>query len=108
MKSAYNEVRTADGAGGWTSPSVGAVTQVGTGNIRELVIPWSLIRSAGRPTAFSWLGYATSAGGYAYAEMPPSNPGGTIGTSAAFTHFYDVTDATPGTGTKPFANDVTP
>lgn len=108
VKSSYNEVRTADGLGAWSAPSAGVVTQVGTGNVREIVIPWSVIRSGGRPGAFSWLGYATSAGGYAYAEMPPANPGGAIGTSATFTHFYDVTDATPFTGTKPFAKDTTP
>ena len=107
-KSSYNEVRLADGVGGFGSPTAGAITEVGTGNVRELVIPWSTIHAGGRPASFSWLGYATSGSGYVYGEMPPSNPGGNIGTSASFTHFYRVTDATPASGTKPFSLDSTP
>ena len=45
----------------------------------------------------------TSSTGYAYAEMPPANPGGMVGTSAVFPQRYLVTDATPLTGSKPFA-----
>ena len=107
-KSSYNEVRLADGVGGFGSPTAGAITEVGTGNVRELVIPWSTIHAGGRPASFSWLGYATSGSGYVYGEMPPTNGGGNIGTSASFSHFYRVTDATPASGTKPFSLDSTP
>lgn len=108
VKASYNEVRVADGAGSWGSPTVSASVQVGSGATREIVIPWTAIRPAGRPAGFGWLGYAASAGGYVYGEMPPVNPGGNVGLAAVFTHFYGVTDATPATGTKPFANVLTP
>jgi hypothetical protein len=108
VKDTYNEVRIADGAGQWGAPVTSALTQVGGGNTREIVIPWTSIRPAGRPTAFSWLGYATSASGYVYAEMPPDNPSGSLGPSAEFPHFYAITDATPATGTPPFASDLSP
>jgi hypothetical protein len=108
-KSGYNECRHADGAGGWGTPTTGAITQAGTGTTREVRIPWTAVRGAGRPTSFDWTGYAVSnSSQYVYAEMPPTNPGGSVGAAVTFGHLYRVTDATPGIGTKPFSNDVTP
>lgn len=103
IKSTYNEARLADGLNAWLSPTTSVITQVGSGTTREIVVPWSTIHIGGRPTAFSWLGYVTSATGYVYGQMPTLNPGGTIGENATFTNFYAVADATPKTGTKPFA-----
>jgi hypothetical protein len=108
IKSTYNEYRVADGANGWGSPTTATITQVGSGSTREIRIPWSVIRSAGRPASFLFTGYVTSSNGFAYGEMPQENPGGFIGTNAIFSHFYRVTDATPGTGTKPFAMKAQP
>lgn len=103
VKSSYQEYRTADGANGWSPPTTTGITVAGTGNVREIAIPWTAIRPAGRPTSFAWLGYVTSPGGYVYGPMPTTNAGGNIGTSATYAAFYRVLDATPGTGTKPFA-----
>jgi hypothetical protein len=108
VKSTYQEHRRADGANGWSAPVTAGLTVQGTGAVREIAIPWTAVRAGGRPAAFSWLGYATSAGGYVYGQLPVGNPGGTIGLDAAFGVFYKVTDTTPGAGTKPFANKLMP
>jgi hypothetical protein len=109
VKSTYNEYRRADGNNGWGAPTTAAITNIGTGTTRELVIPWVAIRPGGRPPSFAWTGYVVSnSSKYVYAEMPPANPGpGTMATEA-LTHAYLVGNATPGTGTKPFANAVMP
>lgn len=103
VKSGYNEYRTANGAGGWSAATAGALTVQAIGTTREIAIPWSAIGAGGRPSAFSWLGYATSSTGFVYGPMPSDNPQGAIGQSSTFVSFYKVTDATPGSGTKPFA-----
>lgn len=104
VKAGYNEYRTADRSGVWSAPTAGALTVRTAGSTREIAIPWSTIRSSGRPAAFTWLGYATSPGGFVYGAVPSSNPMGAIGTGTAFPWFYRVIDATPGSGTKPFAS----
>lgn len=103
VKSTYDEVRTATGAGAWSAAVIGAITVSGTGSTREIAIPWTAIRAAGRPSSFAWTGYVTSSGGYVYGAMPITNPGGFVGTNASFGSFYRIDDATPGSGTKPFA-----
>jgi hypothetical protein len=114
LKSTYNDYRRADGAGGWSAQTVAQMTQVGSGSTREIVIPWTAIRTQGRPPSFAWAGYVVSnSSQYVYSEMPPDNPGGSVGdggASASFTltHVYRVDNATPGTGTKPFANKLVP
>jgi hypothetical protein len=108
-KSTYNEYRRSDADGGWGAQTAATLTQVGTGTTRELVIPWTAIRPAGRPPSFAWAGYVVSnASQYVYSEMPPDNPGGSVGAAVTFTHLYRVDNATPGTGTKPFANKLMP
>jgi hypothetical protein len=110
VKNTYQEHRSADGANGWSAAVTSGLTVQGTGSVREIAIPWTAIRAAGRPSSFSWLGYVTSPGGYVYGQMPPANPGGNVGTSATFGYFYRVADATPGapTETKPFAVTLSP
>jgi hypothetical protein len=114
LKSTYNDYRRADGGGGWGAQTPAAMTQVGTGNTREMVIPWTAIRPQGRPPSFAWAGYVVSnSSQYVYSEMPPENPGGSVGdgggpASMTLTHIYRVDNATPGTGTKPFANKLVP
>lgn len=108
FKSGYNEYRTANGNNGWSSPVTGALAAQGTGAKREIAIPWSVIRPAGRPSSFAWFGYATSAGGYVYGGVPTDNARGNIGLSASFGSFFTITDATPGVGTKPFALTTAP
>lgn len=108
VKQGYQEVRVANGAGGWSAPVAGAVTLAGAGTIRELSIAWTAIRAGGRPASFSWLGYVTSAAGFTYGQLPVDNPAGPIGLMANLTFFYKVSDSTPGVGTKPFAVKLSP
>lgn len=103
VKSTYQEYRVADGANGWSAPVTTGLTVAGAGSVREIAIPWTAIRPSGRPASFAWLGYVTSPGGYVYGPMPTTNAGGNVGTSATYAAFYQVTDATPGSGNKPFA-----
>lgn len=103
VKSSYQEHRLADGANGWSAPVTTGIEVAGTGTTREIAIPWTAIRPGGRPASFAWLGYVTSPAGYVYGPMPTANAGGNIGTSATYSKFFAVSDATPGSGTKPFA-----
>ncbi len=103
----YNETRAADGSGGWGTQTANALTVcTGANNTRELSIPWATITGGAIPSSFGWLGYAASSAGFVYGQVPQGNPAGTVGTSAVFPWLYDVTDATPVTGTLPFANAV--
>lgn len=108
VKSTYQEHRAADGANGWSAPVTSGVTVQGASDVREIAIPWTTIRATGRPPSFSWLGYATSAAGYVYGQLPTGNPGASIGLNAAFGSFYKVSDTTPGSGQKPFSAKLTP
>jgi hypothetical protein len=110
VKNTYQEHRSADGANGWSAAVTSGLTVQGTGAVREIAIPWTAIRAAGRPSSFSWLGYVTSPGGYVYGQMPTANPGGNVGTTATLGYFYRVADATPGapSETKPFAVTLSP
>lgn len=103
VKAGYHEHRTANGSGGWSAPTTGALTVQTSGATREIAIPWSVIRAGGRPLSFAWLGYATSAAGYVYGNVPEGNPGGAVGLNATFGSYFMISDATPGTGSKPFA-----
>jgi len=106
FKNGYHEFRAADGTGAWSAPTSNTLTvatSVATGSgIRELKIPWTTIRAAGRPTSLQLLGYVTSGSGFVYAPFPTNNPSGNIGTSATFSHFFAVTNANPDRGTAPF------
>lgn len=103
FKNGYQELRAWNGVSAWGAPNTTAITYVSNGNVREIAVPWTAIRAGGRPSSFAWTGYVTTAGGFAYGEMPIENVGGQIGTSAAFPNYYKIMDASPGTGTKPFA-----
>jgi hypothetical protein len=70
---------------------------------RELSVPWSIL--GGRPSSFALTGYLTPGAGFGYGQIPEGNPTGTFNT-AAFPFFFDVPDATPGTGSPPFANPI--
>jgi hypothetical protein len=106
FKDGYNEYRTADGSGGWSSATTGSAYASASGT-REIAIPWSSI--GGKPSAFNWFGYVAYTGGGAYASVPTENPGsgaGTvIGSSARWDRYYTVSDTTIPTGTKPFARN---
>ncbi len=103
VKQGYSEHRTWSANLGWSSPLTGSIVMSAQGNVRELSIPWTAIRGAGRPPSFSFLGYATSASGWVYGGVPVGNPDKAIGLNATFEHLFKVDDATPGTGSKPFA-----
>jgi signal transduction histidine kinase len=93
-KDDYREYRNSDGSGGWT----GAIANYGqyasgTGNVREIAIPWSAInQNGGLPTHFVFFGYLTSSRGYVYGQVPNDNPGVFIGTGATYTQYYNISN----------------
>jgi glycosidase len=110
FKDGYREFRKADGAGGWSGATAfsGAYASNGTGNVRELSIPWSDVTGgSGRPASFLFFGYVTSSGGYVYGQVPQSNPGTVIGTAADYSHYYTVNSTANGASTKPFSIEST-
>jgi hypothetical protein len=106
FKSGYDEYRTADGSGGWSTANTSAVSAV-AGTTREISIPWSAI--GGMPASFNWFGYISYTGGGAYASVPTENPGsgaGTgIGASATWERYYTVSTTTIGSATPPFSRN---
>ncbi len=107
FKDGYREYRNSNGAGGWGTQVTyaGAYASSGTGNVRELSIPWSAITGGGMPASFAFLCLLTSSGGYVYGQLPPENPGAFVGTSAVFPNYYLVTSTANGSSTPPFSND---
>ncbi len=105
FKNGYREYRTADGSNGWSSATTdfGAYADSGTGNVRELAIPWSVV--GGRPSSFAWFGYLTSSSGYVYGQVPTENTGGYIGSSARWGRYYIVNSTADGASTKPFSRN---
>lgn len=103
-KKTYREYRTADGAGGWSSPTTtfGCFGDSGTTR-REFSIPWSAL--GGRPTAFGMLGYVTSGAGFVYGEFPTANPDGTTGTTATATKYFHVASTGPASTATAFADE---
>jgi len=78
----------------------------GAGNVREVAIPWNAInQGGGLPTHLVFFGYLTSGGGYVYGQVPNDNPGQFIGTSAAYTQYYNVSNTGDGTSTPPFSDE---
>lgn len=104
FKDGYREYRKSDGAGGWGGQTAfaGAYASSGSGNVRELSIPWSAITGAAMPSSFVFFGYLTSSGGYVYGQAPSDNSGAFIGTSATYTQYFAVADTGNGTSTPPF------
>ena len=107
VKDGYREYRNADGAGNWggATSNYGAYASSGSGNVREVAIPWSGITGGGIPSSFLFFGYLTSSGGYVYGEAPSDNPGTVIGTSATYTQYFAVTSTANGSSTPPFSNE---
>jgi hypothetical protein len=101
-KNSYREVRTVSG-NGWGAPVTNFGSFCTMGNDRELVIPWAALGANAIPASFRWLGYATSAGGFVYGQVPETNPSGNIGTSQAFPDNYFVGSTANGGGAFPFA-----
>jgi hypothetical protein len=66
------------------------------------VIGSNEVTSGGRPASFLFFGYLASSGGYVYGQVPQSNPGTVIGTSAAYSHYYTVNNTANGASTKSF------
>ena len=102
----YTEARPLN-AGAWGAPDTTSVRQCtnGTAQVREEVIPWTLL--GGRPASFSWTGYLAADGsqnpnGFIYGQMPTANPGGAPANNDTFTKYFFISDATPGVG-MPFA-----
>jgi pullulanase len=107
VKDGYNEYRTSTG-GNWSSQTANALnyaSNASNGNTREFAIPWAAITGGGLPAQFNFFGYLTSSGGYVYGQVPNDNPGAVIGTSAQYTHYYQVTSTANGASTPPFSNE---
>ncbi len=106
FKDGYRELRTANGAGGWSSQTAffGSYAS-GAGNVRELAVPWSAITGGTRPASFLFFGYLTSPGGFVYGQVPQDNAGAFIGTSATYTHYYTVGSTANGASSKPFSTN---
>ena len=103
MKDGYREYRTANGANGWSAATSAFGSYASNAGTREVAIPWSAI--GGRPASFAWFGYITSSGGFVYAPVPTENGTGAIGTAARYERYYLVSNATPGSETKPFSRN---
>lgn len=103
FKNGYREYRTAVGDGTWSAPTAGFGSYADdASDTRELAIPWSAITGSGRPANFAWFGYATSAGGFVYGQVPTQNAGGAIGVTAVYNRYYAIRNTNTGTSTPPF------
>jgi len=96
----YTEARLPSGSG-WGAPDTTAVRLCdnATMQVREEVIPWSLL--LGMPASFGWTGYVAANGntnpnGFIYGQMPTTNPGGGPANNATFTHYYEISNTTTG------------
>ncbi|MCA1850280.1 MAG: hypothetical protein LC672_04330, partial [Acidobacteria bacterium] len=71
FKDGYREFRSSNGSGGWSGQTsfFGRYAQ-GSGNVRELAIPWSAVTGGGRPPSFLFFGYLTSPGGFVFGQVP--------------------------------------
>jgi glycosidase len=107
FKDGYREYRRSDGLGGWSSQTAnyGSFAESGTGNVREVAIPWAAITGGTIPSSFVFFGYLTSSGGYVYGQAPSDNAGAFIGTSATYTQYFAVANTGNGTSTPPFSNE---
>jgi hypothetical protein len=102
----YTEGRP-DNAGAWGAAETTLVRLCDntTMQVREEVIPWSLL--GGKPAAFGWTGYVAANGntnptGYIYGQMPTGNPSGAPANNDTFTQYYEVASTATGVAT-PFA-----
>jgi len=100
----YNEVRLNGDGGVWSVQEQNAITYCSNpnGNVREEVIPWSVMGATSIPSGFRFLAYATSGGGSVYGQLPTTNGSGNIGTSYAFPHDFYVASTANGSGSFPF------
>lgn len=101
-KQGYNEARVVTNST-WGNATANAITFCGKASTRELVIPWSAIGSVGVPSSFRWVGYATSASGFVYGQVPQTLPGGFVGTAASFPNDYFVASTNDGSGSFAFS-----
>ena len=102
-KSTYNEARTVDvDAGTWGNANASAIQFCDSGTTREEVIPWSALGATAIPSSFRFLAYATTSGGFIYAQIPTSNPVGQSDAGATYTHDFYVQSTDNGNGSFPF------
>src|ERR1700746_892141 len=76
FRDGYREYRHSDGNNGWGAQAAnfGGYAS-GSGNVREVAIPWAAITGGAMPAAFYFFGYLTSSGGYVYGQAPADNAG---------------------------------
>ena len=104
----YTEARVG-GTGGWGAANTTGVTLCdnATTQVREEVIPWSLVGQ--EPYGFGWTGYLAANGnanpqGYVYGQMPADNPAGGPANNDTFTKYFRVGTAAA-VPTTPFADE---
>lgn len=102
FKDGARELRSAV-SGGWSAATTSAGDYASVGLVREFAIPWASL--GGRPVAFAWFGYVTSASGSVYGTMPLENTGGAIGTAARYERYYIINGTEDGNSTWPFARN---
>jgi len=113
FKDSSKEYRTNNGSI-WSSPTTSGLTygSSGTGNVREIAIPWSAITGGTRPATFAWIGYVGYDNGASntgvYGTVPIANLGGNfnqIATTKSYERYYIVNDTSSASCTPPFNHD---
>jgi hypothetical protein len=114
-KATYTEVRWAQESGGWSaplqpgSPSVAGLAQASdaSARVRELRVPWTLLRLGTLPTRVRYFAYVTSQAGSVYAPLPTGNPTGSIGLDATFSKYFVIDPVSAPLVRWPFASPAT-
>ena len=97
----YAEITYNTGTGWGTPTTITTVLGTSSGTVRELKLSWTQLRNgtATRPSAFNWLGTASSLGGFIYNPLPSTNYVGN-GSNTPTYYFYQTVDNTTASNTS--------
>lgn len=104
LKPGYDDYKYHNSAGGWGASTTASLLKnySDPNNVFEVRIPWNAITNgAGRPASFNFICF----GGYntgLYAQLPTSNPGGSI-SSVTLPYYFSVSTTTDGSSVKPYS-----